>query len=158
MRWSEVAPRAWRLGPLAIGTLRADPETLRNALDALLENAVRYTDVGGLVELRSHADEDRLVIEVADNGPGISPDALSRIFDRFARGDAARTRAEGGVGLGLAIVEAIARAHGGSCTASTSREGSVFSLSIPGFIPDQGPIAEADDSVARDWVVADSSR
>ena len=155
MRWSEVAPRAWRLGRLASGTLRADPEALRNALDALLENAVRYTDVGDIVEVRSHADHGLLAIEVADGGPGISPDALSRIFDRFARGDAARTRAAGGVGLGLAIVDAIARAHGGSCTVSTSPEGSVFSLSLPGFVPGQPmTAAEETEAPAREWALS----
>ena len=133
MRWSEVAPRSWRLGPLATGALHADPEGVRAALDALLENAVRYTQLGGTIELRSRGRRDRLVMEVADDGPGISEQALSRIFDRFARGDTARTRAEGGVGLGLAIVDAIAKAHGGTCTVSTSDAGSVFSLDLPGF-------------------------
>ena len=137
MRWSEVAPRSWRLGQLSAGTLRADPDALRNALDALLENAVRYTDVGSAIELRSQAREDELTIDVVDGGPGIPPDVLSRIFDRFGRGDAARTRAAGGVGLGLAIVDAIAQAHGGSCTVSTSSAGSVFSLNVPGFVAEQ---------------------
>jgi signal transduction histidine kinase len=148
LRWSEVAPRAWRLGSLATGTLQADPEALRNALDALLENAVRYTDEGAPVELRSHAHGNELVVEVADGGPGVPPDALSRIFDRFARGDAARTRAEGGVGLGLAIVDAIARAHGGTCTVSTSGEGSVFSLRLPGFRPEPAPVPAGPEAVS----------
>jgi signal transduction histidine kinase len=147
MRWSEVAPRAWRLGPLAAGTLRADPEALRNALDALLENAVRYTDVGAAIQLASRAQGDRLSIEVADRGPGVAPEALSRIFDRFARGDAARTRAEGGVGLGLAIVDAIARAHGGRCTVSSSPDGALFSLTLPHFAPEEARAASAADAV-----------
>ena len=133
MRWSEVAPRSWRLGSLATGRLQADPEAIRNALDALLENAVRYTDVGGTIELGSHADGEEVAIVVADDGPGVPDEVLTRIFDRFARGDAARSRAEGGVGLGLAIVDAIARAHGGRCTVSTSTAGSVFTLTLPGL-------------------------
>jgi two-component system, OmpR family, sensor kinase len=148
MRWSEVAARAWRLGPLATGTLRADPDALRNALDALLENAVRYTDVGAAIELRSRARGDELAIEVADSGPGITPEALSRIFDRFARGDTARTRTEGGVGLGLAIVDAIARAHGGTCTARTSSRGAVFSLNLPAFAAEPAPVAAAAQAVS----------
>ena len=92
MRWSEVAPRSWRLGQLSAGTLRADPDALRNALDALLENAVRYTDVGSAIELRSQAREDELTIDVVDGGPGIPPDVLSRIFDRFGRGRCPDTR------------------------------------------------------------------
>jgi signal transduction histidine kinase len=155
MRWSEVAPRSWRLGGLATGTLRADPDALRNALDALLENAVRYTDVGGAVELGSRARGGELTIEVADDGPGISPEVLDRIFDRFARGDAARTRAEGGVGLGLAIVDAIARAHGGSCTASTSSAGSVFRLTLPGFAAEQQRVrSEAGAAAGTGYVPA----
>ena len=136
LRWAEVAPRAWRLGPLASGMLRADPEALRNAVDALLENAVRYTDPGDAVEIRSAAAGDELTIEIADGGPGVSPDALDRIFERFARGDASRSRERGGVGLGLAIVDAIARAHGGRCTVSTSSGGSIFRLTLPSFVPE----------------------
>jgi signal transduction histidine kinase len=133
MRWSEIAPRVWRLGSLAQGTLRADPEALRNALDALLENAVKYTEGSDAIELRARAHGRELSIEVADEGFEIPPDALARIFDRFARADAARTRAKGGVGLGLAIVDAIAKAHGGRCTVSTSEAGSTFALRLPGF-------------------------
>jgi signal transduction histidine kinase len=144
MRWSEVAPRSWRLGPLATGILRADPDAVRSALDALLENAVRYTDARGAIELRSRARGGVLAIEVVDGGPGISADVLDRIFDRFARGDPARTRADGGVGLGLAIVDAIARAHGGTCTVSTSAAGAVFSLSLPGFRSAWSPLLAAD--------------
>jgi signal transduction histidine kinase len=117
---------------------------MRNALDALLENAVRYTERGGLIRLSSHAVGGSLTIEVADGGPGIPSDALDRIFDRFARGDAARTRTEGGVGLGLAIVDAIARAHGGRCTATSSAAGAVFSLSLPGFVVSRPPGTEAE--------------
>jgi signal transduction histidine kinase len=135
MRWSEVAPRAWRLGAVPGGSLRADPVALRNALDALLENAVKYTSVAGAIELRASKRGSELVIEIADEGCAIPPDALARIFERFARADAARTRAHGGVGLGLAIVDAIAKAHGGRCTVRTSQAGSTFALWLPGFRP-----------------------
>ncbi len=134
MRWSELAPRAWRLGPLATGTLVADPERLRAALDALLENAVKYTDEQAAIELRSrNAGRGRLVIEVHDEGCGIPDDALERIFARFGRVDAARTRSAGGVGLGLAIVDAITKGHGGRCTVRSNGEGSVFVLALPRF-------------------------
>jgi signal transduction histidine kinase len=133
MRWSEVAPRVWRLGELAEGTLRADPEALRNALDALLENAVKYTERSDAIQLSAHASGSELVIEVADEGCGVPADALGRIFNRFARADAARTRASGGVGLGLAIADAVAKAHGGRCTVRASKAGSTFSLRLPFF-------------------------
>jgi signal transduction histidine kinase len=135
MRWSGVAPRGWRLGPVPAGTLRVDPEALRIALDALLENAVKYTESPDLIEVRARAAGNSLVIEVEDEGPGVPAQALGHIFDRFARADTARTRAHGGVGLGLAIVDAIAKGHGGSCAIRTAQNGSVFSLRLPGFTP-----------------------
>lgn len=133
MRWSELAPRAWRLGELASGTLRADVEALRIALDSLLENAVKYTVEGDGIELRAHASGTHLAIEVEDEGCGISPESFGHIFDRFARADSARTRNGGGVGLGLAIVDAIAKAHGGRCTVRSSSAGSIFTLRVPHY-------------------------
>ena len=73
------------------------------------------------------------MIEVADEGCGVPAEALERIFRRFARVDAARSRTKGGVGLGLAIVDAIAKAHGGRCEVRMSTEGPVFSLRLPSF-------------------------
>ncbi len=133
MRWSEVAPRAWRLGELASGTLAVDLEGLRCALDALLENAVKYSEAGAPISLRSRAVGAHVVIEIEDGGCGIAAEALTHIFDRFARADAARTRAQGGVGLGLAIVDAIAKAHGGRCTVRTARSRTTFALRMPRF-------------------------
>jgi signal transduction histidine kinase len=133
VRWSEVSPRAWRLGSVAPGSLRADPEALRTALDALVENAVKHTDRADAIELRALAHDRTLVLEVADEGPGIPREALGRIFDRFGRADPARSRTDGGAGLGLAIVSAIAEAHGGRCTVETSPAGTTYSLELPGF-------------------------
>ena len=133
VRWSEVAPRAWRLGSLAPGILRADPEQLRIALDALLENAVKYTEPGDRIELSSRATGTKVAIEVSDDGVGVPDEAHARIFERFARADAARTRAAGGVGLGLAIVDTIVKAHGGRSSVARKERGSVFSIQLPGF-------------------------
>jgi two-component system OmpR family sensor kinase len=144
MRWSEVAPRVWRLGNLAPGRLTADPEAVRTALDALLENAIQHTEPDDLIELRSRVVGIGVVIEVADTGYGIPDEAIARIFDRFGRADAARSRDHGGVGLGLAIVDAIAQAHGGRCTAEQAEPGAVFALRLPGFSPASTlePVAE----------------
>jgi two-component system sensor histidine kinase BaeS len=72
-------------------------------------------------------------ITVADNGPGIDPAQLERIFDRFYRADEARTREGGGTGLGLSIAQAIAHAHGGELTAGNAAGGgAVFTLTLPG--------------------------
>jgi signal transduction histidine kinase len=134
VRWSGTVPRGWRLGDVAAGTLHVDPEALRIALDALLENAVKYTEPADAIELSARRSGHDLVIDVANEGQGLPPGESARIFERFARADSARSRAEGGAGLGLAIVDAIAKAHGGSCSAVSSRPGTVFSLRFPGFV------------------------
>ena len=134
MRWAEVATRGWRL-ELVPGSLVGDPDGLRIAIDALMENAVKYTEEVDAIELRASAAGGRLTIEVADSGCSVPPEALGRIFDRFARADSARTRSQGGAGLGLAIADAVAKAHGGTCSVSSSRAGSVFALHFPGFRP-----------------------
>lgn len=134
MRWAELAPRAWQLGEPLSGTLRADVQRLRAALDALLENAVKYSAPGARIELRARrTGPGQVAIEVQDEGYGVPEAALTRIFDRFARADSARTRSAGGVGLGLAIVDAIAKAHDGTCTVTNTANGSVFSLHLPGY-------------------------
>jgi signal transduction histidine kinase len=133
MRWS-VVPRNWTLGELSGGTLQADPDALRNALDALLENAVKYTEPADAITLVARSEPSGLAIEVADEGSGLPPDGLERLFDRFARADSARSRANGGAGLGLAIVNAIVRAHGGSCEAANSETGAVFTVHFPNFV------------------------
>jgi signal transduction histidine kinase len=135
LRWSEVAPRVWRLGDIAAGTLSADPHAVRAALDALIENAVKHTGPSDPIELRARREGGAAVIEVSDGGSGIPRDGLDRIFERFARADTSRTRSAGGVGLGLAIVAAIAHSHGGSCEVTSSPAGSTFSLTLPAFRP-----------------------
>jgi signal transduction histidine kinase len=141
MRWSEVAPRVWRLELDVAGVVRVDPEALRSALDALLENAVKYTEPRAAITLRAHAVGGEIVIEVVDDGTGIPDDAIASIFDRFARADDARTRAHGGVGLGLAIVTAIARAHGGRCTVERRNGNTVFALALPVGVEIEAPQA-----------------
>ena len=132
IRWSEVAPRAWRLDVDLDGRLLVDPEALRNALDALLENAVKYTDPDDVIELAAYADGlGGVVIEVSDSGIGVPSEALPRIFDRWARADGSRTRERGGAGLGLAIVAAVARAHGGRCSVEPLPRGTAFRLHLP---------------------------
>ena len=112
--------------------LNADETWLRAGLDALLENAVQHTDAYGRIELSARREGDGVVVSVEDDGQGIPPEALDRIFERFTRADASRSRRNGGAGLGLSIVAAIARAHGGSCRAGNAvRGGAVFELRLP---------------------------
>lgn len=139
IRWSDVAPRARRLGDVPEGALRADPHALRIALDALIENAVDHTGEPDAIELAAVRTADGVEIRVCDEGTGIPAEALDRIFDRFARADTARTRRHGGAGLGLAIVDTIARAHEGRCVVSSSPAGSTFSLRLPGFAAAPAP-------------------
>jgi signal transduction histidine kinase len=139
MRWAEIAPRVWRVGYLAAGTIRMDQDALRIALDALVENAVAHTEPTDAIELRARTVHGHVAIDVADEGCGIPPDALDQIFERFARVDASRARGREGVGLGLAIVDAIAKAHGGRCTVKSSPQGSCFTLVLPGFSRATGP-------------------
>jgi len=137
----------WRVGHLAGGIIRTDQDALRIALDALVENAVAHTRETDAIELRAHGSHGRVAIDVADEGCGIPRDALEKIFERFARVDASRARGREGVGLGLAIVDAIAKAHGGRCTVTSSPDGSTFTLLLPGFrcAPDAG--IHGDDTV-----------
>jgi signal transduction histidine kinase len=135
VRWSDVTPRVWRLGPIATGELWADEQALRTALDALIENAVKHTEPTESIELRASSVGRGLALDVVDSGRGITADARSRIFDRFSRADDARNRTVGGVGLGLAIVAAIATAHGGSCSVVPQEPGTLFRLLLPDFTP-----------------------
>ena len=94
--------------------LDADPERLRQLLLILVDNAVRYTPAGGSVTVSGSRRGKQAEITVEDTGIGMAPEHVGRVFDRFYRVDKARSRAEGGLGLGLSIAREIAEAHGGS--------------------------------------------
>ena len=105
---------------------------LEQALVNLLENAITYSNPDGCVWVSARQTDDRLVIEVRDQGMGIPREHLDRIFERFYRVDKARSRESGGTGLGLAIVKHIAQVHGGQvAVASTVGQGSTFTLRLP---------------------------
>jgi signal transduction histidine kinase len=104
-----------------------DPTRLREVLANLIANALRYTPAGGHVRLHAQHQDDRFVIEVHDTGPGIAPERLAHVFDRFHKSDESR-----GMGLGLAIAKSLVDAHGGTLTAtSTLGVGSTFVIAIP---------------------------
>ncbi len=135
-----LADRRFELPAVSVGTLRADPDRLAQALRNLLANAIEHTAPrSGLVRLRVQAlgaQGERVRFIVEDDGAGIAPEERERVFDRFYRTDDARDRASGGTGLGLAIVRAIAQAHGGSAQVGRSQEGGAsFELELPGFEP-----------------------
>ncbi len=93
---------------------RGDPELLRRLVLNLLDNAIRYTPPGGKVSTRLEAADGNLRIQVADTGVGIPPESVPHVFERFYRGDQARSRQNGGFGLGLSIVKWIAESHRGT--------------------------------------------
>ncbi len=115
-RWSDAAAaRAVRIDIVAegAGTVAAEPALFRRIIDNLVENALRYAPAGTAVTLSAGRDPGVRWVEVRDHGPGIASEHRPALFTRFARPDAARTREQGGAGLGLALSAAIATAHGG---------------------------------------------
>ncbi len=112
--------------------IKGDAYRLKQLLDNLVDNAVRYTPEGGTITLSLFRDSGWARLEVADNGIGIPPEHLPHLFGRFYRVDKARSRAKGGSGLGLAIVKSIAEQHGGKVTvASEPGKGSTFTAWFP---------------------------
>jgi len=129
-RWAVTAPRHWSVDVRAHGTVTADADRLSHAMDALIENAIKVTDPGGLIELAAWADGATLVLEVRDDGPGVAIADKERIFDRFVSAGSGT-----GTGLGLPMVRAIAAAHGGSAEVrSFPGHGAAFCVRLPGFV------------------------
>ncbi len=142
-RWSQT-PRRWSLGALPEASVNADQDRLTVAIDALIENAVRHTGTGDRIELAARLDGENVILAVTDSGAGIPAAEIGRIFGRFTRVDAGRSRQSGGFGLGLAVVKAITEAHGGSVRVqSTVGHGSTFELLLPAStargIPERAP-------------------
>jgi two-component system sensor histidine kinase BaeS len=109
-----------------------DRKRLEQVVVNLLTNALRYTDAGGRASLSVGRVGDDAVLEVADSGVGIPPEDLPHVFTRFWRGEKSRSRATGGAGIGLSIVQELVRAHGGQVSVvSTVGQGSVFRVVIP---------------------------
>ena len=108
-----------------------NPPLLEQALVNLVDNAVKFSEPGRVVQVEAQREGPQVIIRVRDQGPGIPPEHLPRIFERFYRVDAGRSRKIGGSGLGLAIVKHIALAHGGRVTvASSPGKETVFSLQV----------------------------
>ena len=118
-----------QIGP---GLMEGDARLLRQLVMILVDNAVKYTPEGGTVTLRCQRVGRNVRLSVADSGPGIDHEGQQRVFERFARLDAARSRSEsGGTGLGLAIAKEIATAHGGDLTVeSAPGRGSTFTFQV----------------------------
>ena len=110
-----------------------DPTRLEQIFVNLLTNAVKYTDDGGMIEVIARRDGDRSVVRIRDNGIGIPPEMLGRIFEPFAQVDQSLDRSKGGLGIGLTLAKSLAEMHGGSVLAASAGSGlgSEFTLWLP---------------------------
>jgi len=113
--------------------ITSDPDRLRRALEALVDNAIKYTPRGGQVEIRTRTTTGQDArFDVIDDGPGIAPEHLPRVFERFYRVDKARSRELGGTGLGLSIVKHLVESVSASITVdSVVGEGTRFTITVP---------------------------
>jgi two-component system OmpR family sensor kinase len=129
-----AGPRhGWRIDvPPAAVLVHGDGARLHQVLANLLANVRTHTPEGTTATVRLRAADGAAVLQVEDDGPGIPPALVSHVFERFARGDASRNRAQGSTGLGLAIVDAVVTAHGGSVTVTSEPGRTVFTVRIPG--------------------------
>jgi two-component system OmpR family sensor kinase len=120
---TDLAPDAFVIG---------DEQRLRQVVTNLVTNALTYTPDHGSIELRVRADGDICIVEVRDDGPGMTADAAAHAFDRFYRVDTGRSRARGGAGLGLSIVASIVAAHHGDVSVETEPgHGATFRVVLP---------------------------
>lgn len=128
--------------------LMGDENSLRQILVNLLANARVHTPKGTNIVLGAHRVDDQAVITVRDDGPGVPPELLERIFDRFTKGDGSRTPGAGSTGLGLSIVQALVHAHDGSIRVdSVPGEGTTFTVQLP-LLPQQESSDEGDPDTA----------
>jgi signal transduction histidine kinase len=114
-------------------TLHADSLRLEQVLTNLLANAAKFTDRGGHIRLTAEAEAGHIVLRIRDNGRGISPDLLPRVFDRFHQGPHSGDQGVGGLGIGLALVKFLVELHGGRVSASSAGPGtgSEFVVRLP---------------------------
>jgi PAS domain S-box-containing protein len=124
--------------------VNADGARLEQVLVNLLNNAAKYTDPGGRIELRASVDEDQVLMSVSDSGIGIAPDLLPRIFELFTQGERSLDRSRGGLGIGLSLVRRLVAMHGGTVSArSELGKGSQFTVALPTMQPRLQPPSTA---------------
>ncbi len=113
-----------------------DPVRLEQIIGNLLNNACKYTNPGGVIEIRATRERNDLVVSVKDNGIGIAPDMLPRVFEMFTQANRAAERTGGGLGIGLSLVKGLVELHGGSIRAKSDGEGggSEFVVRLPALV------------------------
>jgi len=110
-----------------------DADRMREAIDNLVSNAIKYSPIGGEINVLVSREQDKTIIRIADEGAGLSPEDLGRLFGRFQRLSAKPTAGESSTGLGLSIVKRIIDMHGGQVTAASPGpgRGSTFTVMLP---------------------------
>jgi signal transduction histidine kinase/CheY-like chemotaxis protein len=118
--------------------VQADRVRIEQVVNNLLANALKFTPCGGHVHLEQRRESESVRLSVIDDGAGIAPEVLPHVFEQFVQGESTLHRAEGGMGLGLALVRMLVELHGGSVTAHSEGKGkgSVFTIRLPAFEPD----------------------
>lgn len=156
---AEAKPLELRLHvPEAHCAVLGDAARLRQILENLLANAIKFTPAGGCVEVALLHGQEQYLIEVRDNGDGIVPEYFGRLFNHFSQADSTSTRRHGGLGLGLAIVQQLTELHGGDVSAASAGpgKGSVFRVRLSAYqrrvipFPRQSFPDSSDDGTALD--------
>jgi PAS domain S-box-containing protein len=134
--------------------IHADPTRLSQVLSNLVTNAAKYTDPGGRIELKAEVDDTSLCFSVTDDGIGIEPEALPKLFEMFSQLEGTQQRSEGGLGIGLALVKGLVELHGGGVEAFSDGPGlgSTFRVRIPrnpGAVELEEPVAGPDNASAE---------
>jgi CheY-like chemotaxis protein len=136
--------------PEDAGWVDGDPARLTQAVGNLLDNAIKYTDDGGRIWIRSRIEEDEVVIVVEDSGVGIDPELLPHVFDLFIQADRSLERKQGGLGLGLTLVRRLVEMHGGRVEAASPGPGlgSAFTIRLPRLAVEAPAPAAAGEAAA----------
>ena len=129
--------------PRPIDSIAADPDRLRQVMENLLLNAIKFTPRGGRITVRLRGDADNTTIAVSDTGQGMRSDLVPHVFERFRQSDTTATRI-GGLGLGLAIVAHLVGLHGGTIDAASAGEGlgATFTVRLPTHLPIAAPAVD----------------
>jgi PAS domain S-box-containing protein len=141
----------------------ADPTRLEQVVVNLLTNAAKYTESGGRIELSARLERGHAIIRVRDNGIGIAPELLPRVFELFTQGDRSLARSEGGLGIGLTMVQKLVELHGGTVTADSGGpgQGTTFTVRLPAQVEESStptpPCSSAVDSVKTRILLIDDN-